>query len=144
MTRRSIITLSTIAALGLALLPSSVIAQQNSLKDQLVGTWTLVSVTNRAVIQLVGTNPKGVLMIDAGGRYATVYGKPDRPKSANRAENFVANYGTWSSNESDKTITFHREGALSPNLEGMDLITSVAIAGDEMRTAAGDVWRRAK
>jgi hypothetical protein len=43
MNRRSIFTLFAISALGLAVLPSSVVAQQGALKQQLVGTWTLVS-----------------------------------------------------------------------------------------------------
>ena len=43
MKRRNILGLSLITALGLALLPSSAVSQQKSLKDQLVGTWTLVS-----------------------------------------------------------------------------------------------------
>src|ERR1700722_16192552 len=43
MNRRNIFSLSAIAALGLAMLPGNVVAQTKSLKDQLVGTWTLVS-----------------------------------------------------------------------------------------------------
>jgi hypothetical protein len=43
MNRRSIFTLSAITVLGLAFVPGSTVAQQKSLKDQLVGTWTLVS-----------------------------------------------------------------------------------------------------
>ena len=35
--------LSSIAALGLALLPGSALAQQKSLNELLVGTWTAVS-----------------------------------------------------------------------------------------------------
>ena len=43
MNRRSVITLSAIMALGLAMLPSSIVAQQGTLRQQLVGSWTLVS-----------------------------------------------------------------------------------------------------
>ena len=32
--------------LGLALLPTTIVAQQGTLKDQLVGTWALVSYRN--------------------------------------------------------------------------------------------------
>ena len=42
---RYMISLSALTALGFALLPSSAISQQKSLKDKLVGTWTLVSAT---------------------------------------------------------------------------------------------------
>ena len=34
---------AAITALGLALLPSSIVAQQGTLRQQLVGSWTLVS-----------------------------------------------------------------------------------------------------
>ena len=43
MNRRSIFMLATATALGLALLPSNLNSQQGSLKEQLVGTWTIVS-----------------------------------------------------------------------------------------------------
>jgi len=47
MNRRTTLALSTTAllCLGVALPSSSAVAQQKSLKDQLLGTWTLVSVT---------------------------------------------------------------------------------------------------
>ena len=42
MNRRSILSISAIAALGLALLPVSAVAQQKTLKEQLAGSWTEV------------------------------------------------------------------------------------------------------
>ena len=44
MKKRNLLGLSVIVACGLALLPGSDVSQQKSLKDQLIGTWTLVSV----------------------------------------------------------------------------------------------------
>ena len=46
MNRRNLLVLS-IAALGFTLLFGDAIAQQKSLKDQLIGTWTFVSSTGR-------------------------------------------------------------------------------------------------
>jgi hypothetical protein len=43
MNRRSILGIAAMTALGLAVLSGSVVAQQKSFKEQLVGTWTLVS-----------------------------------------------------------------------------------------------------
>ena len=43
MNRRSVFTLSAITALGLAMLPRSIFTQQGTLRQQLVGSWTLVS-----------------------------------------------------------------------------------------------------
>ena len=73
MNRRSILSLSAIMALGLALLPGSAVGQQKSLKDQLVGTWTVVSweQTNKdgSKFERFGTNPKGVNVFDADSRF---------------------------------------------------------------------------
>ena len=84
MNRRSVITLSAIMALGLAMLPSSIVAQQGTLRQQLVGSWTLVTeemtAQNGTKEQPYGPNPRGILILDAGGRYATVRARPDRPK----------------------------------------------------------------
>src|SRR5262249_28626271 len=43
MHRRNMLSISAITALGLALMPGNAVSQQKSLKDQLVGAWTLVS-----------------------------------------------------------------------------------------------------
>jgi Lipocalin-like domain len=168
MNRRSILSISAMTALGLALVPSGAVAQQRTLKEQLVGTWTLVSseytLSNGTKRQQYGANPKGILMFDAGGRYAAVTGRADRPKTPSRfqvtteemgkaALEFAANFGTWSVNEADKTLTRRFEAALIPNNEGTDLKASVSLAGDELKTsgvvqASGtkidSVYRRAR
>ena len=69
-----------------------------------------------------------------------------RPKlaSGNRSEvpaeqfkaaalGLVANFGTWSVNEADKTLTTHYEGALFPNIEGTEVKNTVSLAGDELK-----------
>jgi hypothetical protein len=43
MNRCSILSLTAIPALALSLLPGIAVAQQKTLKDQLVGTWTVTS-----------------------------------------------------------------------------------------------------
>jgi hypothetical protein len=92
MNRRYIIGFSAITALGLAMVSSNAMAQQKSLKEQLAGIWTLVSsetaAPNGTKQQPMGANPKGILMLDAGGRYAAIMTRADRPKfkSRNRSE----------------------------------------------------------
>ena len=67
MNRFHILSLSVATALGLALLPGSALAQQKSLKEQLAGTWTIISNDNVAPDgtkrQLFGPNPKGILAL---------------------------------------------------------------------------------
>ena len=84
MNRGSIVSIFATTALGLALLPGSAGGQQKSLKEQLVGVWTLVSNENTLLDgtkrQLFGPDPRGILIIDASGRYAQIQVRPDRPK----------------------------------------------------------------
>jgi hypothetical protein len=65
------------------------------------------------------------------------------------AQGVVANFGTWSVNEADKTLTFHVEGALFPNAEGTDAKASViSLTGDELKVMGNALgvatWRRSK
>jgi hypothetical protein len=135
--------------LGIALVPGSAVAQQKTLKEQLVGTWTLVSCDNTSANgarQPYCVNPSGILILDASGRYAIVIAARGRPKfsTGNRLETpaaefkatamgLAANFGTWSVNEADKTITRHYEGAFAPNNEGTDAKSSISLAGDELK-----------
>src|ERR1700730_10753713 len=91
MNRHSILAISAITALGLALAQSAAVAQQKSLKEQLVGAWTLVSCGSTSANGAKSpqcANPNGILILDAGGRYATVTANRDRPKftTGNRLE----------------------------------------------------------
>lgn len=122
-------------ALGVALLPVSTVAQQKALKDQLVGSWMLDS---NAITPWIGgirssyggLSPKGILILDASGRYAYVTGAPDRPKFkatdnlreqgtveefAAAARGFGANFGTWSVDEAGKTLIRRYEIDSIPN-----------------------------
>ena len=158
MKQSSIITLSAIMVLGLTLMPGSITAQQRSLKEQLIGTWTL------STDATLGANPKGILIFDAGGRFTRIGEKADRAKlkSANISEatpqefraavlgSFGANFGTWSVNEADQSLIVRVEGALNPNLEGAERKDRISVVGDELRIQgpdpgqAGSVWQRAK
>ena len=162
---------STVAMIvGLMLLgtPASW-AQQKPLKGQLAGAWTLVSVevtakdgTKRPGFG--GPNAKGVLILDASGRYAQMTGRPDRPKFktpvrrdipaaelGEAARAFGAVFGTWSVNEADKTLILKNELSLIPNNDNDERKHSVSLAKDELKlvvSAAGTttelVYRRAR
>jgi hypothetical protein len=161
--------LSTLVTL--ALMPIGAAAQQKSLKEQLVGSWILVSSDTTpptgAKRQDFGANPKGVLILDAGGRYAVVQGQTNRPKFkdtnnlrlgatdvefAAAARPFAANFGTWSVSEADKTLIRKYEIALIPNNDSLESKASVSLAGDELKLVSTSptgvrsdtVYRRAK
>ena len=173
MNRPTAFPMTAIALLCLAVTfpASNAVAQQKSLKDQLIGTWTLVSnddtERNGSKHQYYSANPRGILILDAGGQYAQVTGRPDRPKFkatdnirldtpaaqyGEAARAFAGNFGTWSINEADKTLTRRYEAALIPNVEGTDRKEAVSLTGNEMKlvytSAAGlkteAVYRRAR
>jgi hypothetical protein len=170
MNRRSILTLSAISAVGLACLSGDAIAQTKSLKDQLVGTWTLVSweQTNKdgTKLQRYGANPKGVMVFDANGRIFLMFARPDLPKIASNdlstptpeeakalVYGTLAYFGTFSVNDADKTLNTHLEASSFPNqLAGNQKRTITSLTADDLKIdligVAGnkisEVFRRAK
>jgi hypothetical protein len=148
MYRRTILALSAAFAAGFTVQAvSDALAQTKTIKDQLIGTWLLVSYerTTADGTKTQTANPRGILIFDAGGRYAMVDERGDRPKfktpakptteelAAATDDFFAANFGTWSVNEADKVLIQHYDGALRPNNEGMDANNAVVLAGDELR-----------
>src|SRR5882757_2139263 len=147
MNRRTVLALTTAGLSAVALSAGDAMAQQRSLKDQLVGTWTLVSTEDTAANgtkrQPWGANPKGIHIFEAGGRYATLGGNSDRPKFkiasqptteelAATTRDYYANFGTWSVNEADKTLTRRYESALRTNNEGEAVKETFSLAGDAL------------
>ena len=135
----------------------------------LAGTWTLVSaVTEQGgnKTDAWGPNPKGILTVDANGRYVIAFARADLPKVAsnNRTtgtpeENkaivggSLTHFGTLSVNASDKTFTFKIETATFPNWDGTEQKRPFTVTGDELKytvaAAPGGgtatvVWKRAK
>jgi hypothetical protein len=147
MNRRGILGLFAIKPPGPAVLPTGSVDQQGTLKQQLVGAWTIVSyeaiAPDGAKRQMA--NPNGLLIFEDGGRYAQVIARPDRPKYQNpgqptteelaaaTADFFAAHAGTWSVSEAEKAVTQRFDAASSPNNEGTNFRSSVSLAGDEMR-----------
>jgi hypothetical protein len=171
MNRRTILSIFAMTALGLASLPGGAVAQQKWLKEQLVGTWTFVSAVETskdgAKSERWGSNPKGLIIFEANGRYAFMISRSDIPKFAannvnqgtaeeNKAvvQGIIANIGTWSVDEASKTITTNIEAGSFPNLNGNSqkrIISSLTM--DELKytnpasttgTVAEAVWKRAK
>ena len=151
MNPRDVLILCATMGLGTALLPGNAVAQQKTLKEQLVGTWTLVSAETTAQdgtkTALFGTNPKGIVMFDAGGRFAQIQVRADRPKfkANNRLQGTpeenkaalaggVGQFGTWTINESDKNLNVHMDAVVHyPNEEGTDQKRLISLTADELK-----------
>jgi Lipocalin-like domain len=158
---RKIIGISAATSLGMSLLAGSAFGQQRSLKEQLLGTWILVS---HESVSMYGSNPIGVAFFDADGRFIITVMRSDRAKYAinhpaqgtaeeNKAtaEGTMTYFGTYSVSEADRIIAIHIEASSFPNWNGADQKRIFAITGDQLtltaRALGGSadvVWKRAK
>jgi hypothetical protein len=170
MNRRNILTLSAIAAAGLAAPIGAAVGQQKTIKDQLVGTWTFVSALDvhpdGKKDDRWGPGAKGMFMFDAHGHFAQFITRANLPKFAAGASDkgtaeenkavlagFVASFGTYTVDEANKTIITHVEGSVFPNAVGRDLKRVIAtLTADELKytnpttsmgTIAEAMWKRA-
>ena len=137
----------SIVTLAIALLAPGVVLGQ-SLKDQVVGTWKLVSIYNEQdgkKTNLYGEKPLGLLMLDKSGNVMTMIAQPDIPKfaTANRlkgtdaeyravVQGMIAGFGTYTV-EGD---TVHIKTIVSsyPNRSGTTEKRVYKISGDQLTT----------
>ena len=146
------VTTLSLLTLGAVLLADDAVAQQKSLKEQLVGTWTLVSVdvvrNDGSKVEVFGPNPRGMLIYTSDSHFALVQTRSDLPKLASNrrdrgtpeeyqavVQGSVAYFGTYAVNEAEKTITLQIEGSTFANLIGggerKSLVTS--LTADELK-----------
>jgi hypothetical protein len=142
MNRRSVLCVSAMMVLGVALLSASAAGQQNSLKDQIIGTWLFVSVYDQyedgKKVHTFGTNPKGQWIFGNDGRFSEILvgePRPDLKTKDPRLPNafIVAWYGTYSVNEADKAVTWRAEGGgYSPRIGSESKLLITTITGDTL------------
>ena len=152
MKRLRVLALATLPILfvELGVLPSVALAQQKTLKEQVVGTWSYVSVDtvrpDGTREQMYGPNPKGLVIFDSHGHYALVNARSDLAKfvsnnrtqgtaEENRAvvQGSIAHFGSYTVNEPDRTITFLIEGSTFPNWNGIEQKRPFTLTGDELK-----------
>jgi hypothetical protein len=145
MVRLSAVTMTGVAILCLVLaLPTAAQSPTeqrigSSLKEQLVGSWSLVQnceefQDGKKNCNPLGPNLKGLLMFDANSFSFQMIGG-DRAKTADPRTPIgplVAYFGTYSTNDADNTVTYHIERSTWPNFEGQDQTRIVTIKGDQM------------
>jgi hypothetical protein len=161
----------SMSALALAVMPIGAMAQQKSLKEQLVGTWTLMSATtiepNGNRMPLVkGTPMKGLQIFTEGGKVSfQIIGDHAKVASNDRmkmtpeeikatAESILSYFGTYTINEAEKSYTVQIESSSFPNQTANPAKRMVELSGgDELkvtnpgRLAGGQtiiVWKRLK
>ena len=134
MYRRNIVGISALVV-GLAMVPGGATAQQKSIKDQVVGAWTLLLADNikddGTHVPSYGPNPEGLLVFTADGHYALQivrYGRPafasknrmagtaDENKAA--VQGMISHFGTYAVDEAGKSLTLRIAASSFPNWDG--------------------------
>ena len=163
MNRRKMLVIPAAAALFVFVVMLSNAALAQSAKD-IVGTYTVASFWNvqgDKRTELYGPRPKGLMRLDASGRYMVVLMRPDLPKFAsnNRTTGTSEEYkavalgsfvhlGTYT--VADRHIIFHLENTTYPNWDGEVQKRKLTVTGDELKyevssTMGGTstvVWKR--
>jgi hypothetical protein len=172
MNRRATLAVTTTALLFLAvgLSATDSLAQQKSLKEQLVGTWTLVSSDqvrpDGSKLKQFGANPKGINVFDANGRFFLMVASADNSTIASKDPSMttseedglivesIAYYGTYTVNEEVNGISLHLDASTFPNQVGTDKKRAItSLTADELKYSSPaaisgvqvhQVWRRAE
>jgi hypothetical protein len=125
----------------------------NSLRAQLVGTWRLVSSTQRLADGTVRPDPQtgpkgfGYLVYTESGRVCVVVGNPERTRWAsvqtptaaevrNAFDGFLAYAGTFEVNELERYVVHHVEVDRVPNFIGTDRKRNCSLSGNRLTLRA--------
>jgi hypothetical protein len=158
--------------IGVGFVGRDVIAQQQSLKEQILGTWILVAWdqvrADGSTFRKYGTDPRGFHIFEGNGRFFAMMARSDLPRLAAsdpqkatpeeaRAimAGSIAYYGTYTVNEAERMVILRVEATTFPNQLGRDLprrIVSVTpnemiYANPDATSGGGQIqltWKRAR
>ena len=140
--------LTAIVCFAIPVLSNEAVAQQNTLRQQLVGTWTVLSFTNEnertgKKTEVFGSNPKGIFMFDETGRFSINLLRPGRPKFGYRdfpsvaaakaaLEGIITMFGTYKVNESEHSVSLDVIGGSYPTWDNSHQKRFITINRDEL------------
>ena len=144
--RAYIVTAMSLFALAVAPPVGGAMAQQQSIKEQLAGAWSLVSlvvVQDEKKTDVFGENPRGKMILTPDGHFSTLTTRAMLPKFASNnrlkgtpdeyraiMEGVNAHFGTYVVDEANKTITFQVEVSTFPNWDGQQHKRIFKLDGD--------------
>jgi hypothetical protein len=160
-----------LVAVGFSFVDRNAPAQEQSLKERLLGTWMLVAWDqvrpDGSKFQKYGPDPRGFHIFERGGRFFAMMARPDLPRIAasdptkatpeeGRAimAGSIAYYGTYTVNEAERMVVLRMESTTFPNQLGRDLPRRiVSLTANEMiyanpdATTGGQIqlsWKRSQ
>jgi hypothetical protein len=148
---RHLVRLSAMTAFVMALLPHGAVGQQKSIKEQIVGTWSLVSqaqtLQDGSARNLYGENPKGVNIFTTDGQFVLLFTRGDLPKIAGGdrvkatpdeamavLRGSIGYFGSYSIDEPNKTLILSVQVATFANLIGAEQKRIISLlTADELK-----------
>jgi hypothetical protein len=144
---RRLILAITATLLAVIAITSNALAQPARLKDAIVGSWLLVSLSatrpDGAVVMPYGPHPVGTMSFSQSGRFVIVLINPDIPKYASNdrgkptpaeamaiAAGSNALLGSYTVDGAARTVTLHVEASSYPNDDGTDQVRVVKSISD--------------
>ena len=138
-----------------------------TLRDQLQGTWRLVSYERMEKgatewSKRFGEGPKGYIMYDGTGHMMVEFERmPPPPRFASDDDwtptadeartaylGYIAYFGTYTVDEAARAVTHHVEGSLNPSYFGTDQLRPATLEGGRLTLSDGKtfrvVWERVK
>jgi hypothetical protein len=131
---------------------------RQTIQDQLVGTWRLVSVetirpSGEVIYPYYGKHPEGLLIYDRSSWMSVQIvsdPKPMVPRTSSREEflkapqaersaaidGYYAYFGTWTVDESASTVTHHIHHSLYPAERGQDGTRQLMLEGNRLTLTA--------
>ena len=123
-------------------------AYAQSLKDQVVGTWSPVAQyveQNGERREPFGNDPKGIVIYQSDGHFVLYLQKATLPRFSsnnrltgtaeeNRAivQGSIAYFGRYSIDETSAQMRIHYDGSTFPNWDGQDQVREVAVSKDQL------------
>ncbi|HZE12081.1 MAG TPA: lipocalin-like domain-containing protein [Burkholderiales bacterium] len=160
-----------VALSALALTLANTAAAQN-LQNQLIGTWDFIVAQVKAPDGKIsfpfGESPKGMLIFTPDGRFTQIHVASDVPKIASNnrltgtpeeyadiMRRSISVFGTYTIDETKKTVTYHIVSASFPNWQGESQTRTIdKLTADEFintnpnvaggRGSASNFYKRAK
>ena len=149
MSRRMFTTSVAVVVAGLGVGLIDAMAQQNQIKENLVGAWQMVSNINTrqdgTKFYPLGEYPTGLLMLDGAGNFSWQIIRPDIPKFASNnrlegtpdeykavAQGVLSFFGTYTVDDAGKAITMRVVSSSFPNTNNVDQKRTMILAADEL------------
>jgi hypothetical protein len=137
-------SMATAASLALFCFGIASPASAQSMKDKVMGAWTLVDGSEIFQDGKKATPwETGSLILDSTGHFSFFVIGKDRPKGNGDPRNpvgpLVAYYGTYTVSDADGVLTYKVDHATNPTFDGGLRTQKVSFTGDTMTTTGSDV-----